>query len=257
MGKGTLEKNGRSMRFFAQLDAQNNSTSNYSTTEEKADLSSVEDKLTLKAKIEESQNKRSLSTFVTPTSDLAPCEVLCDRDSNSDYSESVTEVTSASSHPSQPLEPSSKRDVSPVTAKGERSRSAEPSPRSQAFHQSNFEEENNSSKKEPIVPSTKQTISANTLDTKKIEKSKNEEDLSSLEHQQNINWLLQFLADLESTSVPHCRFASLEQLKNLFDELERRIANCYDELLKKCPDYLDRIMIAQKTVSDHFPLSSS
>ena len=39
-------------------------------------------------------------------------------------------------------------------------------------------------------------------------------------------------------------------------ELEQRAKDCYDELLEKCLDYLERIIIAQKTVSECFPPSS-
>ena len=69
---------------------------------------------------------------------------------------------------------------------------------------------------------------------------------------ENICWLLQFLADLEFTPAPHRRFTSIEQLKNLMNELEQRAKDCYPQLLEKCPDYLERIIIALDTVSACF-----
>ena len=72
---------------------------------------------------------------------------------------------------------------------------------------------------------------------------------------ENIRWSLQFLADLEFSPVPHPRFSTFEQIVNLVSELEQRQKNCYDELLKKCPDYFKRIILAIDTVSKCFDSS--
>ncbi len=69
---------------------------------------------------------------------------------------------------------------------------------------------------------------------------------------ENIRWLIQLLSDLELAPAPHPRFTNFEQLKNLLNELEQRAKDCYDELLEKCPDYLERIIIALETVSGCF-----
>ncbi len=74
---------------------------------------------------------------------------------------------------------------------------------------------------------------------------------------ENISWLLQFLADLELTPAPHRRFTNLKQLENLMNELEQRAKDCYPQLLVKCPDYLERISIALSAVSECFPFNSS
>ena len=70
---------------------------------------------------------------------------------------------------------------------------------------------------------------------------------------ENISWLLQFLADLEFTPAPHRRFTNISQLKNLMNELEQRAKDCYPQLLEKCPDYLERISMAIGNVSECFP----
>jgi hypothetical protein len=205
MGKGTLEKNGRSLRFFAK---------------------SVDEKPTERTEQKEIENKKSLPacSLVTTTNE---------RDSNSNYSKSVTEVTDAQNNQLQELEPSSISDVSPVTTE---------------YNQSPTRYQN-----EIIEPNN--TKSANASELKQIEMSEfssdeSSSDKSSLEHKHNLNWSLQFLADLESNPAPNRRFSSLEQLENLFDELEQRAKDCYDELLKKCPAYWERIIIAQKKVSE-------
>nr|MDJ0570773.1 DUF3987 domain-containing protein [Pleurocapsa sp. MO_192.B19] len=176
MGKGTLEKNGRSIRFKAKFDPPNNPTPTPTTpVQDDSDLS-------------------------TPTCALEP---------NGNSSKSVTDVTDAQSNQSQQLEPSPPIDVSPVT-------------------------------------------STNSPETVEASKSDFYPNKSSNE---NISWLLQLLSDLEFAPAPHPRFTNFEQLKNLLNELEQRAKDCYDELLEKCPDYLERISIAQKTLSECFSLN--
>ena len=170
MGKGTLEKNGRSIRFFAKFAPTNNLS----------------------------------STPIQDNSDLST--PACNLDSNDNSSESVTEVTKAQSNQSQHLEPSPPIDVSQVT---------------------------------PTEPP----------DTEVVSKSNFYPNKSPSE---NISWLLQFLADLEFTPAPHRRFTNLKQLENLMKELEQRAKDCYDELLEKCPDYLERISMAIGNVSECF-----
>ncbi len=171
MGKGTLEKDGRSIRFKAKFDPPNNPTPT-SSIQDESDLS-------------------------TPVENQEPID---------NYSKSVTEVTEAQNNQSQQLEPSPPIDVSPVT----------------------------STKAPETVEAEMGEINPNT--------SKNE----------NISWLLQFLAYLEFAPAPHRQFTNFEQLKNLLNELEQRAKDCYDELLEKCPDYLERIIIALETVSGCF-----
>ena len=171
MGKGTLEKNGRSIRFFAKFAPTNNLS----------------------------------STPIQDNSDLST--PACNLDSNDNSSESVTEVTSAQSNQSQHLEPSPPIGVSQVT---------------------------------PTDPPDTEVAEERDLNPNK---SQNE----------NISWLLQFLADLEFTPAPHRRFTNISQLKNLMNELEHRAKDCYPQLLEKCPDYLERIIIALSDVSECFP----
>nr|MDJ0690032.1 hypothetical protein [Xenococcaceae cyanobacterium MO_188.B32] len=174
MGKGTLEKNGRSIRFLAKFVPTNNSTPTPTTPiQDESDLS-------------------------TPA---------CNLDSNDNSFESVTEVTDAQSNQSQQLEPSPPIDVSPVTS---------------------------------IDPP----------DTVGVETSDFNPNKSPSE---NIRWLLQFLADLEFTPAPHGRFTNIEHLENLLIELEQRAKDCYDELLEKCPNFLERISMAVVAVSECFP----
>ncbi len=174
MGKGTLEKNGRSMRFKAKFDPPNNPSP----------TTPIQDK----------------SNSSTPVENQEKCD---------NYSKSVTFVTSAQSHQSQDLEPSPPIDVSPVTP----------------------------TKSPETLEVEKDEINPNT--------SKNE----------NISWSLQFLADLEFSPAPHPGFTHFEQIVNLVNELEQRQKNCYDELLKKCPDYFQRIILAIDTVSKCFDSS--
>ena len=267
MGKGTLEKNGRSFRFFVKLDTQNNSVSHHNSTIEvdtttqkhgdaennltstllfdrdKDELFSVDKKPPKSTEQKEEENTKSSSdcSLTTPIN-------VNERDSNSNYSESATDVTKAKHHQEQEFELSSNIDMSPVTTKERHSQ---------------FVSQNEANKQnKPVITSDFQEqtapISANVLETNSVEKSKFNSDKSSSdsEQKQNLNWLLQFLADLESTPTPHRRFSCLEQLENLFEELERRATNCYEELLKRCPDYLERLASAQKIVSECFPLSS-
>ncbi len=163
MGKGRLEKNGRSIRFFATFDTPNNPTPTTSNIQNEANLSPVDEKVMQSTEVEKTENRESLPVFssVTPTDNQA---------SNNNYSESVTEVTEAQNYQSQQLEPSFTSNVSPVTTEYYQS---------QALHQSEFLEENNSSKIEPLVQSTIQMTSANALDTEKIEKSNFDSDKSS------------------------------------------------------------------------------
>ncbi len=171
MGKGTLEKNGRSIRFFAKFVPTNNPTPT-TPIQDESDLS-------------------------TPVENQEPID---------NSSKLVTEVTEAQSNQSQHLEPSPPIDVSPVTS---------------------------------IDPP----------DTEVAEESNLNPNKSPSE---NIRWLLQFLADLEFTPAPHRRFTNISQLKNLMNELEQRAKDCYPQLLEKCPDYLERIIIAIGNVSECF-----
>ncbi|HEY9769822.1 MAG TPA: DUF3987 domain-containing protein [Coleofasciculaceae cyanobacterium] len=294
MGKGTLEKNGRSFRFFAKLDTQNNSGSSFrkineidTTTQKHGDAENdfgfpsktiqqperVNDSISSVCATQNKNDSTSTSFFdldkdelfsvgkkPAKTTELKEEEntkslpepslrkLINKRDSNSNYSESATDVTKAKNYQQQELEPSSTIDMSPVTTKYEQS---------QFVHQNEANEQN-----KPAIISYFQeqnvAISANVLDTNSVEKSECNSDKSYpyLEQKQNLNWLLQFLADLESIPMPHRRFTSLEQLENLFNELERRATNCYKELLEKCPNYMERLASAQKIVSECFPLSS-
>jgi hypothetical protein len=61
---------------------------------------------------------------------------------------------------------------------------------------------------------------------------------------EEISWLLQLLADLESTPAPHTRFSSNEQLVELFDEVERKADGCMETLQQVCPDYFKRALAA-------------
>lgn len=172
MGKGTIEKNGRSIRFFAKFDNTNNPTPT-TTIQDESDLS-------------------------TPVGNL--------EEQNGNSSISGPEVTSAQSIQPQHLEPSPPIDVSQVT---------------------------------PI----------NSPDTEVAE----ERDLNpNKSPNENISWLLQFLADLEFTPAPHRRFTNISQLEKLMNELEQRAKDCYPQLLEKCPNYLERISIALDTVSACF-----
>ena len=96
--------------------------------------------------------------------------------------------------------------------------------------------------------------STNSPETVRVEKTDLNPNNSSLN--ENISWLLQFLADLEFTPVPHPRFTSLKQLQNLFKELELRVKDCQEELQKLYPDYSDRVINAFSAVIDCFPNSS-
>ena len=174
MGKGTIEKNGRSIRFFAKFNPPNNPSP----------TTPIQD---------ESDSSTSMET----------------QEPVDNYSKSVTFVTSAQTNESQDLEPSPPIEVSPVT----------------------------STKVPETLEVEKGEINQNT--------SKNK----------NIRWSLQFLSDLEFSPAPHPRFTHFEQIVNLFSELEQRQKNCYDELLKKCPDYFNRIIIAFDTVSRCFDSS--
>lgn len=78
-----------------------------------------------------------------------------------------------------------------------------------------------------------------------------EEQINSIsDSEEDIQWLLQFLADLEFTPVPHPRFISNEQLMELFDELEHRAALSLEPLQQTCPDYLTRMVQAFDVVSE-------
>ncbi len=180
MGKGTLEKDGRSIRFKAKFNPPNNPTP------------------TPTSSIQDIQDESDLST---PVENQEPID---------NYSKSVTFVTDAQSNQSQQLEPSPPIDVSPVTS---------------------------------------------TNAPEKVEAENSEIKTNTSKHE-NIRWLLQLLSDLEFAPAPHPRFTNFEQLKNLLNELEQRAKDCYDELLEKCPDYLERIIIALETVSGCFYSSS-
>lgn len=56
----------------------------------------------------------------------------------------------------------------------------------------------------------------------------------------DVSWLMQLLADLETPTAPHPRFACQDSLIKLFNESEKRLENCQEELLAVCPDYFER-----------------
>ncbi len=236
MGKGTIEKNGRSIRFVANSNPPNNPTPttpiqdehNSSTPVEnqrKSDNSSKSVTGVTSHRCNQSQQEEPsppidvspVTSTNSPETDNSSCRDLNPNNSsgnnapNNNSSKSVTEVTQAQCNQSQQEEPSPPRDVSPVT-------------------------------------------STNSPETVRVEKSDLNPNNSS--PNENISWLLQFLADLEFTPAPHPRFTSLKQLQNLFKELELRVKDCQEELLKLYPDYSDRVISAFSAVIDCFPLSS-
>jgi hypothetical protein len=72
-------------------------------------------------------------------------------------------------------------------------------------------------------------------------------DVAAVE--ETIGWLLQLLADLEATPVPHPRFTSNEQLLALFDEASQRLVAVSGQLESLCPDYTKRLFAALDVVS--------
>jgi hypothetical protein len=74
-------------------------------------------------------------------------------------------------------------------------------------------------------------------------------------YSENLTWLLQFLADLESTP-PSTRFISCEQLDDLLDECEinfrvvQETKGCLDALQQVCPDYLERVFMSLALVDE-------
>ena len=173
MGKGTLEKNGRSMRFKAKFEPPNEPTPTISI-----------------------QNDSDLSAPVVNQEPIDKSSL------------SVTEVTKAQTIQPPKFETSPPKEVTPVTLKKA---------------------------------------------TEKVEVEKNEINQNNISSSdENISWSLQFLNDLEFTPAPHLRFTSFEQIVILVNELEHRAKDCYEELLKKCPDYMERITIALDTVGGYF-----
>ena len=94
----------------------------------------------------------------------------------------------------------------------------------------------------PVKTEETQDTFVNQKDTdSEFETEKNSED--------NLHWLLQFLADLESSPAFYSRFISNDQLIELFNEGQQKVNNCWEQLQQICPDYRERLSTAYGIVS--------
>ncbi len=271
MGKGKLEKNGRFYRFKAIFNSPpdnppdddnpnrpncpnppNHPTGNGEELKEhqgqETDINPV--------KTEPPQtNKTEATNLVSLTSDVAEPSPQGEvkhtnknavknqpmmTDNNSDNCQStqppmgnrasgVTQVTEAKTKTGEALSPSPSTEVSPVT----------------------IETDSQSSTLEPtqLTPVKTEENQDTFINQKGID--------SELEHENdsedNLQMVLQFLADLESSPAPHSRFISNEQLIELFNQIEHKANSCWQQLLEICPDYYDRIGKAYGMVSQLLP----
>ncbi len=139
--------------------------------------------------------------------------------------EGVTEVTEAQTQTGESVSPSPSTEVSPVTIESD--------PQSSTLDPTQLT---------PVLTEENQETCVN---QKSID-SKLETENDSKE---NIHWLLQFLADLESSPAPHTRFTSNDQLIELFNEGQQKVNNCWEQLQQICPDYRERLSTAYGIVS--------
>ncbi|MGK7880525.1 MAG: hypothetical protein AB4060_10555, partial [Crocosphaera sp.] len=144
--------------------------------------------------------------------------------------EEVTQVTEAKTNTGEELSPSPSTEVSPVT----------------------IESDSQSSTLEPTQLTPVKT--KETQDTFINQKRINSELETENDSEENIHWLLQILADLESSPAPHTRFTSNDQLIELFNEAQQKVKNCWEQLQQICPDYSQRLSTAYGVVSQLLPL---
>ncbi|ACK74138.1 Primase 2 (plasmid) [Gloeothece citriformis PCC 7424] len=80
-----------------------------------------------------------------------------------------------------------------------------------------------------------------------------EGDFNSLSSEENINWLMELLIDLESSpSGKSSRFQSIEELITLFHEAENRLNCVWDWVHQQCPNYYNRLSLAVYKIMDYF-----
>ncbi len=144
--------------------------------------------------------------------------------------EGVTQVTEAQTHTGEAVSPSPSTEVSPVTIETE--------PQSSTI------------KPTQLTPVKTEETQDTLINKKGID--------SELEHEnnseENLHWLLQILADLESSPAPHTRFTSNDQLRELFNECQQKANSCWEQLQQICPDYSQRLSTAYGIVSQLLPL---
>ncbi|NJO93137.1 MAG: hypothetical protein HC820_00015 [Hydrococcus sp. RM1_1_31] len=73
-------------------------------------------------------------------------------------------------------------------------------------------------------------------------------------HQENINWLVQFLTDLELEVTPHPRWNNNDELEASLNEAELKAKCCSEELEKTYPDYWERVGNALATTIERLAL---
>ena len=139
--------------------------------------------------------------------------------------EGVTQVTEAQTHTGDAVSPSPSPEVSPVT----------------------IETDSQSSTINPTQLNPVKT--EETQDTFINKKGIDSELETENDSEKNLHWLLQYLADLESSPAPHTRFTSNDQLRELFNEAQQKANSCWEQLQQICPDYSQRLSTAYGIVS--------
>jgi hypothetical protein len=143
--------------------------------------------------------------------------------------EGVTEVTEAKTQTEEAVSPSPSPEVSPVTLESE--------PQLSTI---------NSTELNPVKTEENQEAFIN-------QKEPDSELDPENDSEENLHWLLQFLADLESSSAPHSRFTSNEQLIKLFNEVQHKANSSWEQLQQICPNYSERLSTAYGVVSQLLP----
>ena len=142
----------------------------------------------------------------------------------------VTQVTEAQTHTGEAVSPSPSPEVSPVTL--------ETDPQSSTI------------KPTQLTPVKTEENQDTFINQKGIDSELKTENDS----EENLHWLLQYLADLESSPAPHTRFTSNDQLRELFNEAQQKFNNCWEQLQQICPDYSQRLSTAYGMVCELLPL---
>ncbi|MGB5768857.1 MAG: hypothetical protein WBM32_03155, partial [Crocosphaera sp.] len=267
MGKGQLEKNGRFYRFKALFNSPDDNSPDDNnpnrpncpnppnhptgTGEElkenqgqETDINPVNTEPP-KTNKTEATNQVSLTSDATepsPTEDVKHTsknpgnnqQIMTDNDPDNcqstqppmgNIAEGVTEVTEAQTHTGEAVSPSPSPEVSPVTIESE--------PQSSTI---------NPTQLTPVLTEENQEGFIN-------QKGTDSEFEPEKDSEENIHWLLQILADLESSPAPHSRFTSNEQLIELFNEGQQKVNNCWEQLQQICPNYEERLSTAYGIVS--------
>ena len=141
------------------------------------------------------------------------------------YKKDLTQVTEAQTHTGEAVSPSPSPEVSPVT----------------------IETDSQSSTIKPTQLTPVKT--EENQDTFINQKSIDSELEQKNDSEENLHWLLQILAYLESSPAPHTRFTSNDQLIELFNECQQKVNNCWEQLQQICPDYRERLSTAYGIVS--------